>query len=135
MFFEAARLEEIAPGGMKAVKAGGKEIVLFNYDGDIFALNRRCGHTNAPLDLGTLEGYILTCPMHHVQFDITTGEALSVPVPLYLGDEMPPEKMIKYFQYISMLMSHIKICDIRSYTVKIDGGSIKVDLEEDGRCI
>ena len=135
MLVEAAKFEEIVSGGMKAVKAGGKEIVLCNYDGKIFAINRRCGHTNAPLDMGTLEGYILTCPMHHVQFDITTGEALSVPVPADLGDELPPERMLKHFQYIGMLMSHIRICDIRSYPVKIDGGSIKVDVEEDGRCI
>jgi nitrite reductase/ring-hydroxylating ferredoxin subunit len=135
MFVEIARLEEIATGGMKAVKAGGKKIVLCNYEGKIYAISRRCGHMNAPLDMGTLEGYILTCPMHHVQFDITTGEALSVPVPPDLGDEMPPEKMLKYLEYIGMLMSHIRICDIRSYPVKMDGGSIKVDVEEDGKCI
>ncbi|MCZ7400740.1 MAG: Rieske 2Fe-2S domain-containing protein [Candidatus Methanoperedens sp.] len=135
MFFEAARLEEIATGGMKAVEAGGKEIVLCNYDGKIFALNRRCGHTNAPLDMGTLEGYILTCPMHNVQFDITTGEALSIPVPLDPGNEKLPERTLKHFQYIAMLMTHIRVCDIRSYPVKIDGGAIKVDVEEDSCCV
>ncbi len=135
MFVEVAKLDEIAPGGMKPVEAMGKEIVLCNYEERIYAINRRCGHMNAPLDMGTLEGYILTCPMHHSQFDITTGEALSKPVPAEFGDEIPPERFLKYLQYIGMLMEHVRTCDIKSYPVEIDGDSIRVDVEEDGSCI
>ncbi len=135
MFAEVAKMDEIAPGGMKAVEARGKEIVLCNYEGKIYAINRRCGHTNAPLDMGTLEGYILTCPMHHSQFDITTGEVLSGPVPADLGNEVLPERSLKRLQHIGMLMSHIRTCNIRSYPVETDGDSIKVDVEEDGSCI
>lgn len=78
---EVAEKNEILPGGMKAVEAEGKEFILCNYEGNIYALNRRCSHMNTPLEKGTLEGYILTCPMHFAQFDITTGEALSSPIP------------------------------------------------------
>jgi nitrite reductase/ring-hydroxylating ferredoxin subunit len=128
MWVEAAKMSEIAPGGLRAVKVNGEEIVLCNDDGKIYAVSRRCGHMNAPLDLGTLEGYILTCPMHHVQFDITSGEALSGPVPPSLGDEVIPEGLGQYLQYVGMLMSHIKTCDIRRYPVKIDNDLIKVEV-------
>ena len=128
MLVEAAKLNEIVPGGLKAVEVNGEEIVLCNYEGKIYAISRRCGHMNAPLDLGALEGYVLTCPMHHAQFDITSGEALSGPVPANLGDEVIPEGIGKYMQYVGMLMSHIKTCNIKTYSVKIDNDLIKVEV-------
>ncbi len=128
MLVEVAKVNEIAPGGLKAVEVNGREIVVCNDDGKIYAIDRRCGHMNAPLDMGTLEGYILTCPMHHAQFDITTGEALSGPVPPSLGDEVIPEGIGKYLQYVGMLMSHIKTCNIKRYPVKIDNDLIKVEV-------
>lgn len=128
MYVEVAKIDEIAPGGMKAYEVNGKEIVLCNYEGKIYAINRRCGHMNAPLEMGTLEGYILTCPMHHSQFDIRTGEALSGPVPRDFGDEPFPESLQRFFQYLGILMSEIKTYDIETYPVKIEGDSIKVEI-------
>ncbi len=128
MFVEAAKMDEIASGGMKAYEVKRKEIVLCNYDGKIYAVSRRCGHTNAPLEMGTLEGYILTCPLHHSQFDITTGEALSGPVPANLGEEPVPDGLMKYFQYVGMLLSKVKTYDLETYPVKVEGNSIIVEL-------
>ena len=129
MFVETAKTDEIAPGGMKAYELKGKEIVLCNYDGKIYAIRRRCGHTNAPLEMGTLEGYILTCPLHHSQFDITTGEVLSGPVPADFGEEPIPESLMKFFQYIGMLLSKVKTYDLETYPVKVEGNSITVDVD------
>lgn len=129
MFVEVAKTDEITAGGMKAVVADGKKIVLCNYDGKIYAVGRRCGHMNAPLEMGTLEGYILTCPMHHSQFDITTGEALSNPVPRYFGNEPLPEDMNNYFQYLGTLMSDIRVYDLETFPVKIEGDSVMVDVK------
>ena len=52
--------------------------------------------------MGTLEDYILTCPLHHSQFDIITGEVLNGPVPADFGEEPIPESLMKYFQYAGM---------------------------------
>jgi nitrite reductase/ring-hydroxylating ferredoxin subunit len=128
MLVEVSKIGEIAPGGLKAVEVNGEEIVLCNDDGKIYAVGRRCGHMSAPLDLGTLEGYILTCPMHHAQFDITSGEALSGPVPADLGNEPIPEGIGQYLQSVGMLMSHIKTCNVKRYPVKIDNDLIKVEV-------
>jgi nitrite reductase/ring-hydroxylating ferredoxin subunit len=128
MFVEVAKVDDIAPGGMKAVEANGKEIVLCNYDGKIYAVSRRCGHTNAPLEMGTLEGYILTCPLHFSQFDIRTGEALSGPVPRDFGDEPFPEGVQRFFQYAGSLLEEIKTYNIETYKVEIEGDSIKVEV-------
>ncbi len=129
MLVEVAKTDEIAAGGMKAVLADGKEVVLCNYDGKIYAVGRRCGHMNAPLEMGTLEGYILTCSMHHSQFDITTGEALSNPVPRDFGNEPFPENLNNYFQYLDALMSEIKTCDLETFPVKIEGDSVMVEVK------
>lgn len=81
MFVKAAEKKEIAPGGMKAVKLNGREIVLCNYEGTFYAVERACGHAKARLERGALTGWILTCPLHYAQFDIRTGAALSGPAP------------------------------------------------------
>ena len=60
------------------------EIVLANVNGKIYAVSERCGHQNAPLSKGTLNGKIITCPLHHAQFDVTTGKMISGMVELSL---------------------------------------------------
>jgi len=81
MFIKAAEEKEIAPGGMKAVVLDGHEIVLCNYGGKFYAVERACGHAHARLERGALTGWVLTCPLHYAQFDIRNGEALSGPAP------------------------------------------------------
>lgn len=80
MFKDIAGVDEILPGGMKAYEVGGTDIVLCNDSGRFYAFQRRCGHMNAPLDMGTANGYVITCPLHSVQFDAGTGMALSPPL-------------------------------------------------------
>ena len=91
MFEEIAGVDEILPGGMKAYAVGDRDIVLCNDGGRFYAFDRRCGHMSAPLDMGTANGYIVTCPLHAVQFDAATGKALCGPVPLY-GGGLPEQK-------------------------------------------
>jgi nitrite reductase/ring-hydroxylating ferredoxin subunit len=105
MFVEAAKTADIAAGGMKAVDHEGNKVVICNCGGVFYAVERTCGHVGASLDMGTLDGYILTCPLHFAQFDITTGEALCGPVP-------PDPK-------------HPTV-DLMTYPVKIEGDSILV---------
>jgi len=128
MLVEVAKAGDIAPGGMKFVKAGEREIVVCNCDGHYYAVDRRCGHMNGPLDMGSLAGTILTCPMHHVQFDITTGEALNHPIPEHF-DEPLPGRWAQYMKHFSMLMQHTSVCDIKTFLVKIDAGVIHVEIE------
>jgi len=120
MLIEVGKINELPPGGMKVIEVSGKEIVLCNYEGKIFAIDRRCGHMNAPLEKGTLEGYIVTCPMHNAQFDSTTGEVLSNPI-------LRPRPS-DFMRWFGMLMANIKTHNIKTYPVKIDGETIKVEI-------
>jgi nitrite reductase/ring-hydroxylating ferredoxin subunit len=81
MWLEACAVDDVAPGGVLFVHSGEREILVCNVGGDFYAVGRRCGHAHAPLERGSLDGPYLTCPVHYVQFDVRTGEALNGPVP------------------------------------------------------
>lgn len=128
-FVQVIRTAEVAPGGMKAVEVNGRELVICNCDGAFYAVDRRCGHMNAPLEMGTLEGSILTCAMHCAQFDVTTGEALSGPVPPYLGNETPPPRTGALLKNVGMLMQHIRTESIGTYEAKVESEWVLVALQ------
>ena len=128
MLVEVAKAAEIARGGMKFVKAGEREIVVCNADGRYYAVDRRCGHMSGPLEMGALDGTIITCPMHHVQFDVTTGEALNRPVPEYI-DEPLPGRWAQYMRHFGMLMANTSVCNIKTFPVKIDRGAVQVEID------
>jgi nitrite reductase/ring-hydroxylating ferredoxin subunit len=81
---------------------------------------------NAPLEMGTLDGVILTCPMHCAQFDVTTGEALAGPVPPHLGNEIPPPRIAAFLTHVGMLMEHVRTESIVTYPVKVESGWVLV---------
>ncbi|MEI6796041.1 MAG: Rieske 2Fe-2S domain-containing protein [Methanomassiliicoccales archaeon] len=76
-----ATLDQIASGGILAVKFDGEDVALCRVGDIVYAVARRCGHKAAFLDRGTLEGYLITCPLHYAQFDVRTGAALSPATP------------------------------------------------------
>jgi nitrite reductase (NADH) small subunit len=87
-----ARVDEIPPGGRKIVRLEGREVGVFNLDGDFYALKSSCPHQGARVCLGKIvgttlpsqvyefeygmEGRILRCPWHEWEYDITTGESV-----------------------------------------------------------
>lgn len=128
-FIEVAKTSDIPSGKMKAVTVGGQEILLANVDGTIHAINRRCGHMNAPLEDGLLKGKEVTCPMHGVKFDVTTGKKLNEPI---MGaapgmDKLPPE-FLEYMGKLGQLIAKISTLDCRAYTVQVDGQSVKLSV-------
>jgi nitrite reductase/ring-hydroxylating ferredoxin subunit len=125
-FVRAISTNEIASGGMKAVELDGQEIVICNCGGEFYAIQRRCGHMNAPLELGTLDGKIVTCAMHCAQFDVTTGRALSGPVPADMGNESPPPILAAFLRHVDMLMKHVRTESIRTYETKVEAGWVHV---------
>lgn len=128
MLVEVGQTGDIAPGGMKVVKAGDVQVVVCNCDGNYYAVSRRCGHMNSPLEMGALDGTILTCAMHHVQFDVTTGEALNRPILEYFGGALPDE-LVNRLIHTEMLMRHISVCDIRTFPVKVNQDTIVVEID------
>jgi nitrite reductase/ring-hydroxylating ferredoxin subunit len=86
-FVAVAQVGDLAPGEMKFVAVDRERIVLANVEGSFYALRDVCGHRNAPLSRGRLDGCIVECPLHFAQFDIRTGKFVDGPysadVPAY----------------------------------------------------
>ena len=79
-FVPVAKVSELSPGQMKWVAVNGERRVLANVQGTIYAISDVCGHRNAPLSRGKLDGYLIECPLHYAQFDVRTGELVNGPV-------------------------------------------------------
>ena len=72
---------ELPPGRMKIVHAGELAVGVYNIDGEYHAIEDRCSHDDGPLcegDWDADEGVVI-CPRHGANFDIRTGDALTLP--------------------------------------------------------
>ena len=70
---------DIGPGSSVKVEVGGKEVAVFNIDGNFYAIDDTCVHRGGPLSEGSVEEKIVTCPWHGWQYDVTTGGCLTNP--------------------------------------------------------
>lgn len=74
-FERVARVDEIPLGKSLVVQVGGKQIAVFNVDGQFFAIYNVCPHEGGPLGEGRLKGCVVSCPWHDLAFDVRNGEA------------------------------------------------------------
>ncbi|MHA2612217.1 MAG: non-heme iron oxygenase ferredoxin subunit [bacterium JZ-2024 1] len=54
-------------------------VAIFYIEGKFYAVDDTCTHAQASLSQGEVEGKVVVCPQHGAKFDLTTGEALSLP--------------------------------------------------------
>jgi len=80
-----AKLEDVPPGKMVGADVGDERILVANVDGELFAMRAKCNHMGGPLDRGTLEKSVVTCPLHGSKWDVKTGALVQFTRPL------PPE--------------------------------------------
>ena len=74
-----APAEELSPGEFRTVDADGTRIVVFNLEGEYYAIEDVCTHDGGQLTGGHVEGDEIICPRHGARFCIRTGEALTAP--------------------------------------------------------
>ncbi len=75
----ACRLEQLADGDFRVVEIEGREILLAQIDGQLYAVDAICTHEDGPLGEGYLEGDAIVCPIHFTMFSLRTGEVLEGP--------------------------------------------------------
>jgi nitrite reductase (NADH) small subunit len=89
--------DEIPPGEHRVVDVAGRQIGIFNIGGDFYALPNACFHQNGPLCRGIvsgtmradessmfkpewrLDGEVVVCPWHSLEFHIKTGQSIAYP--------------------------------------------------------
>lgn len=82
-----AEIDAFAPGSARRIDIGDHRVAVFRIEDDVYAIGDRCSHAEASLSEGEVDDREVECPLHGAVFDITTGDALSLPasrpVPTY----------------------------------------------------
>ncbi|MFO7320156.1 MAG: non-heme iron oxygenase ferredoxin subunit [Chloroflexota bacterium] len=78
-FVTVAPAADLPPGERLVFEYGRHWVVVFNVDGEYYAIEDCCTHEEYPLSEGTLRGYSIECAKHGANFDIRTGEVLAPP--------------------------------------------------------
>jgi 3-phenylpropionate/trans-cinnamate dioxygenase ferredoxin component len=101
LFVMVAQTDDIKPGQARLVDVKGKQIALFNINGEFFAIDNTCTHEQASLAEGEIAGHEVICPLHGAKFDVRTGQVLTAPA----------------------------YDDVACYTVRVMGTDIEIDVE------
>ncbi len=115
-FAEVAGEHEIESGQMKMFDVAGREILLARAGDDFYATDNRCPHMGGKLSEGTLEKTIVTCPVHHSQFDLTDGHVVRWTD--WTGVKLSLAKMLKSPK------------SLKTYQVKVEGGKVLVETDK-----
>jgi 3-phenylpropionate/trans-cinnamate dioxygenase ferredoxin subunit len=112
-FIPVAIVTDVKDGTMKKIMVEGYEFLLARIQERYYCTDAYCPHLGGDLSQGTLAGTVLTCPLHHSQFDITDGRILqwtdlSGTILTAAKNQRPPRSL-------------------RTYPVKIEGNSILVN--------
>ena len=78
-YFKAAKVSEVPPGMKKLVEVDFVPVLLFNIDGEFYAMEDVCTHDGGPLGEGLLDDEEIECPRHGARFNVKTGKALCMP--------------------------------------------------------
>jgi naphthalene 1,2-dioxygenase system ferredoxin subunit len=79
-WIDLVAVDAVPEADVTTVYAGGKEIALYEVEGEIFATDNLCTHGAARMSDGFLEGREIECPLHQGRFDVCTGQAMCAPL-------------------------------------------------------
>ncbi len=78
-WYDIAKLQDFPPNSRRLVNIAGQSIIVFNVNGEFFALEDRCSHDDSPLHEGEIEGDEIICPWHGARFCLKTGAVTEPP--------------------------------------------------------
>jgi 3-phenylpropionate/trans-cinnamate dioxygenase ferredoxin subunit len=72
-------LDTFLDSPVQTVEINGSVVAVFKVDNEFFAIQNRCSHAEASLSEGEVYDCKVECPLHGAEFDLKTGEALTLP--------------------------------------------------------
>ena len=115
-FQEVAKTDELKDGTLKKVTLGGREILLARAGNSYFAADNRCPHLSGDLSRGTLNGTVVTCPLHRSRFDLKDG------------------KVVRWTDFTGLKLSAATLLKkprpLTTHQVKVEGNGIFVAVKE-----
>ncbi len=82
------------------IEKDGKSICIAKIGDEVFAVDDTCSHSDASLSEGDITDFKIECWLHGAEFDLRTGQALTLPA----------------------------VQALETYAVKIDGNSVTVEI-------
>ena len=74
-----AKVSEVPNFGKKVVSVSGREILLVNVKGTIYAVENECPHQGSPLDAAIVKDGFIACPRHGYRFNLIDGHCAEHP--------------------------------------------------------
>ncbi|HWF89913.1 MAG TPA: non-heme iron oxygenase ferredoxin subunit [Pyrinomonadaceae bacterium] len=94
--FIVGRIDDLRPNTSISFELpDGNELAVYNVNGEFYAIDNSCPHRGAPLSEGDLCGHIVECGLHGWQFDVRSGECLTVPETIRTYQVTIEDQMIK----------------------------------------
>ena len=69
-------MEGFSDGEMRAVDGPDRKLLVARVGDEFFVTQEHCPHLGGNLAKGTLDGTVVTCPLHHSMFDLTDGRCV-----------------------------------------------------------
>ena len=109
-FIPLVDIEGFENGTMRQVDLEGHEFLVARVDDEFYVTDARCAHLGGHLARGVLEGSVVTCPLHHSQYDVRDGSVL------------------RWTDWSGMALSVAKLArhprPIRAYESKVEDGKV-----------
>jgi len=114
-YVDIAGVAELQNGQMKPFQAGDHKVLVARINDKYYAVDRRCPHLGGDLATGALDGTVITCPLHHSQFDVTDGH------------------VIRWTDWTGIKLNLVKIIRspraLKTYYVKIENDRLMVEVD------
>ncbi len=78
------RLDQLESGKPVKLEKAGKTICVTRVGDEVFAINDTCTHSEASLSEGDVTDFKIECWLHGAEFDLRTGEAITLPANIAL---------------------------------------------------
>jgi len=72
-------LDQLTEGKPVLIEKNGKSICVARVGNEVFAIDDTCTHSDASLSEGDITDFKIECWLHGAEFDLRTGEALTLP--------------------------------------------------------
>ena len=76
---KVAKVGEVPNFGKKVVSLSGREILLVNVKGVIYAVENECPHQGSPMTAAVVKDGTISCPRHGYRFSLTDGSCVEHP--------------------------------------------------------
>jgi 3-phenylpropionate/trans-cinnamate dioxygenase ferredoxin component len=111
-FIELIGTDAFEPGTMRWVEADDHGFLVARVGDEFYVTDARCAHLGGNLSHGVLEGSVVTCPLHHSQFDLKDG------------------RVVRWTDWSGMALSVATLArhprSIRAYESKVEDGKVWV---------